>query len=105
MRCGRHQKIQGPLILVLPSPLGSAMRSHQCRVTRGTQQHRFAEVGTQCYFSPEDNRLNSCLRKPRRNRVVSLAAPPLGTSTSAAGETSGIASCSDWVSLSVELAI
>src|SRR5947208_14244339 len=81
------------------------MRLHQCRVTRGTQQHRLPGVGTQCYFSPEDNRLNSCFRKLRRHRVVTLAAPPPGTSTSGAGGTSDVAACCGWVSPSVELAI
>src|SRR5204863_2094348 len=66
---------------------------------------RVAWMGAQYHFLPEDSRLNSCLRKPRCNRVVSLASPPSATAATGTGETSAAATCSGWVSPSVELAI
>src|SRR5215813_3062685 len=44
-----------------------------------------------CHSCPDDSRLSNCLRKPRRNPVVSLPAPVLANSPDGVGATSDAA--------------
>src|SRR5215472_10949676 len=68
------------------------------------EENRLSSFGTWRHSFPDDNRLSSCLKKPGRNRVVSVRAP-LGAVTNGTGETSGGVSCRLSVSASAELAI
>src|SRR5262245_44015718 len=57
------------------------------------EENRLSSFGTWRHSFPDDNRLSSCLKKPGRNRVVSLLVPLLVTLINGPGDTSGATSC------------